>query len=240
MTAKRLLILTLLVFSLSALSFAGLINPTSANLDMTVSSDAGCGPVTDTGTDSWTGTPTLLMASADALATCIRPNRGVETRGSVGANWNNPKSGTIKFNNIGWRTRNISNGSADAGQGVDFSYTFVPNQNIWFGLSYDITGGGDLGGFGLNGFYVTLTDFNILDLNTSGTLKWLLLAGNSYTLSIENGANISGALGTITESMDATFKFNARAAAVPEPSSLLMLGSGVLGLAGTFRKKLLG
>ena len=239
MTAKRVLTLTLLVLSLSALSFAALITPTSANLDMVASSNAGCGTVMDTGTDSWTGTPALLMASADAIATCTGPNRGVETRGAVGANWNSPKQGIIKFNNVGWRTRNVSSGTADATGGVDFSYTFTPNQDIWFRLNYDITGGGDLGGFGLNGFYVTLTDFNVLNLNTSGNLTWLLLGGNSYTLTIENGANISGALGTITESMDANFDFNSRAV-VPEPSSLLMLGSGVLALAGTLRKKLLG
>jgi hypothetical protein len=238
MSPKRLLILTLLILSLSALSFASLINPTAASLDLVMNSNAGCGTVTDTGTASWTGTPTLLMTSADAVATCTGPNRGVETRGVVGANWNSPDSGTIRFNNIGWRTRNVSNGFADATQGVDFTYTFVPNQTIWFGLQYDITGGGDLGGFGLNGFSVTLTNFNFLDLNTSGTLKWLLLAGNSYTLTIENGANIAGALGTITESMDGTFRFDSRA--VPEPSSLLMLGTGALALAGSLRKKLIG
>ena len=239
MPTKRLLFLVVLIASTSTISFAGLINPISASVDLSMSSDAGCGSVSDSSSQAW-GTPlNPLTAMTDALATCTHPNRKVETSGKLTAKWNNAKSGTIKFKNIGWKVNNnVTSGAANANLGTDYSYTFSPNKDVWFDLSYDISSTGDLNGFGLNGFYVSLgTSFTALPINTSGDLLYFLNAGDTYTLSIVNGANISGGIAGLTEYMDGTFKFKATAT-TPEPSSLILLGGGVLGLAGTLRKKL--
>ncbi len=245
MSAKRLLILTLLVLSVSAVSFAGIINPISASVGLSMSSNAGCGTITSApSTETWVTNPPVLgslASTADALATCSHPNRNVETSGTLTATWsNNTKKGTIKFNNIGWKVNNnVSSGTANANLGTDYQYTFMPTTQILFDLNYNTSSRGDLNGFGLNGFYVTLNNtFTPVTINTSGDLTWILLPGNTYTLSIVNGANISGGIAGLKEFMDGTFKFTA--SPVPEPSSLLMLGSGVLALAGALRKKLRG
>ena len=244
MSTKRLLILTLLALSASTMSFASLINPISASVDLSMSSDAGCGTVTSASSyQDWITNPPVLgdlTSSADATATCTHPNRKVDTSGTLTATWSaNTKKGTIKFNNIGWQVNNnVGIGAANANLGTDYTYTFMPTKEILFDLSYDITSRGDLNGFGLNGFYVTLTNFNALDINTSGDLTWILLPGNTYTLTIENGANISGSIAGLRSIW--TAPSSSPPSPIPEPSSLLMLGSGVLALAGSLRKKLIG
>jgi hypothetical protein len=239
MSAKRLSILTLLLLCVTTVSFAGLINPISASVDLSMSSNAGCGVVSNTSTQAW-GTPlTDLTASAEAQASCTHPNRTVDTTGEVEAEWNNARSGTVKFTDVGWKTnKNVSAGASNPNLGTDFSYTFSPTKNVDFSLSYDIGFRGDLNGFGLNGFYVTLDNSsNFLPIESSGSLSWLLLAGDTYTLTIDNGANIHGDIPSLSEHMNGTFKFSTKAAPTPEPSTLLMFGSGVLAMAASLRKK---
>ncbi len=102
MKFQRLLLTSLFVVAVSLMSFAGIINPISASVDLSMSADAGCGVVSGSDPHSW-GTPLSAMTSAvDVLATCSRPNRKVETSGSMDATWSaNTKKGTIKFTKIG-------------------------------------------------------------------------------------------------------------------------------------------
>jgi hypothetical protein len=241
MSAKRLLILPILLLSVTTVGFAGLINPISASVDLSMSSDAGCGAISNTSTQAW-GTPlTELTASAEADAICTHPNRTVDTTGTVEADWNNARSGNVKFKDVGWKTnKNVLAGASNPNLGTDFSYTFSPTKNVDFSVAYSIDFRGDLNGFGLNGFYVSLDNsVDFLPIETSGSLSWLLLAGDTYTLTIENGANIQGSIPSLSEHMNGTFKFSTKAAApTPEPSTLLMLGSGVLTMAASLRKKL--
>ena len=238
MNAKRLLILTWLVLSVGTVSFAALINPISASVDLSMVSNAGCGSVPDSSSQSWGVPLSSLSASADAFASCTHPNRNVETTGTVTANWNNARSGNIKFNSVGWVTnKNVSNGVALADLGTDYSYTFSPTKNDLFTLTYNIVSRGNNNGFGLNGFFVELNNISYsLPIDTSGTLNWALLAGNNYTLTVLNEANIFGGIPSLNEHMNGTFRFSNQAT-TPEPSGLLLLGSGVLTLAAALRKK---
>jgi PEP-CTERM motif len=99
-------------------------------------------------------------------------------------------------------------GPGDLGQGIIKDFgTLAPGASISFTMYY----GGD-----------TDTASLLADLMTLSPNEWFILQGN-------NG-------GVPCTTCD-TFAFAISEAAVPEPSSLLLLGTGVLGLAGMARRK---
>ncbi len=248
MKLQRLALTLVFVMAVSSLSFAALITPGSAAVDLHMTANAGCGTVSDSQYQDWTTNPPVLgnlTSSVSAMATCSGPNRKVTTSGDVTATWtNNTKKGTIKFNNIGWTVNNnVTLGAAVADAGLDYYYTFTPTTAIDFTLNYSITpNANNTSNFGLNGFYITLSGGNwsgLFGVGTSGTLTALLSANQSYTLTIQDEANISGNIAGAKEHMDGKFDWVA-STPVPEPSSMLLLGSGILALAGALRKKMIG
>jgi hypothetical protein len=77
-----------------------------------------------------------------------------------------------------------------------------------------------------------------LFLDTSGSLTRAVTVGNTYTVTLNNEANILGGLGTRTALMDAIFDWSAPidGAEVPEPTALTLFGLGSLGLAFARRR----
>ncbi len=244
MKIQRVFVISLFVVAVSSMSFATIINPGSASVDLSMSSDAGCGLVSASDAHSWGAPLSPLSSSVSVIAQCSSPNRKVTTSGDLDATWTaNTKKGKIIFKNIGWTVNNnVTAGSANADLGLDYSYTFTPTTEIQFDMTYDISANNNnTSNFGLNGFYIDLTGTNWNSGNpyavgTSGTLSAILWPNQTYTLTIENGANISGFLAGAKEHMDG--KFNWEATPVPEPSSMLLMGSGILALAGALRKKM--
>lgn len=209
--------------------------PVSSSLSLQADSNAGAGTVTDT--DSQSQGATINTLSASVLALAVNGNASVQTSATGLATWTNPNVGQVVLSDVGWTAVNVGVGSAFLTSGLDYSYTFTADATGTFLLNYDITATGS-DTFGLNGFnYDFSGNGAFFVVGTSGTITESVIAGNTYTLTLRNQANISGGLGTRDALMTGVFDF-AAPAGVPEPASIALLGAGALGLAGySWRKR---
>lgn len=204
-------------------------------------------------TQAWAGTPGALSVSTVAAgisengSTATTFNRGSGTWAPDG------NSGTVTID-YGWsaNTHDVvtaaATGSVDPQYGLNWSYTFTADQTGLFVINCVVVGSGSTNDpgvtfpmFGLIGFDTIGSAFfplgvNFFDPTASGQVTQMLQAGNTYTMVIRNGGNISGSLGEREAAVHAEFSWSLPGAtfAVPDAAStlaLLGLGLGGLGLA---------
>ena len=189
-------------------------------------------PVTDTNSVAQ-GNTVNPLGPISVLATSSQGNALAQALATVGSTWVDPSRGQVRFEDVGFITRDVTGGSADTFSGLDWEYVFIATATGQFDLAWDISRDArTTDAFGLNGITFEWSgpggnDF--LDLDTVGALSRNIVAGQQYTFGLRNVSNIFGQLGTRTALMDADISWR-MPSAVPEPSTVMLLALSMLGI----------
>jgi hypothetical protein len=128
----------------------------------------------------------------------------VTTTGSVNAAWTDSASGVVAFVDVGWTASNCPVSSCAAqlnlNPDLDWSYAFTADTDGTFTISWtvaaDATTTDTTGLFGI-GFYWDGVLQDVLRLaDGNGTVSIPVQAGQTYTVGLRNGANLSGFVGS--------------------------------------------
>lgn len=216
--------------------------PLSASMQLTqvARADPGGPTVTDHESTSW-GVPLSTLTNSSS-ATSSNNTGTIAVAGSGTATWTSANAGTVSFRDYG-RTVTTPGGVMAGFMGSlaippDWQYTFVADATGTFEMTYDVTATGPfLGKIGLGGWKIEWSGpegdddlfYNALDPTASGIFSAAVIAGDTYTIGLQNHLNANGAMST--GSMNGDFDWDITASStVPEPSSMLLLASAMLGL----------
>lgn len=152
---------------------------------------------------------------------------------SASASWTSAAQGSVAWRGMGWiHDTFTSSGSKLNGfviPGPAWSYTFQASANGFFSMAYDVRGTGNV--FGLLGAVIqwsgpggNLDLTNPYNPAATGVFTRSLTAGTTYTVGLYNGGNVFTAPIRRTDSgmMDADFAW--QIGAVPEPSTIAVMG----------------
>lgn len=209
---------------------------------------------------SWTGTPSSLNANAVATGTSDNGSTATTYNHSAATWAGDGNSGTVTVD-YGWSANThdvataVGTGSIDPLYALAWSYTFTADTSGLFVMNASIVGTGSSPDpsviypmFGLMGFDIIGTAFmplgvNSIDPTVSGTITQWLDQGQTYTMILRNGGNVSGGLGVRDANLHAEFNWSLPGAtAVPETaSSVVLLLVGLAALTGLARvRRVLG
>lgn len=194
------------------------------------------GTITDSASAAWPPILGPLSIGANAAGPAPCTDGGVDVGGNGTASWGaGGNSGSVAFSGYGWNICGGVNATLNSNPDPDWRYEFVADSDGVFSMNYNVTATGQT--FGLQGWNIdwsgaggglNLTDVN--DPTTSGTFVRNVLAGVTYTVSLDNNANISVGTGGAFRSafMDGQFDWTITSSGpppqVPEPGGLALLG----------------
>ncbi|GAB4471101.1 MAG: hypothetical protein OHK0044_14070 [Burkholderiaceae bacterium] len=165
---------------------------------------AGSEEASSTDTASWGVPLSRLAVSVSAYAVDAVGEGYASAFGAGTATWAaDGLSGTVSFTDVGWDVANGRSSSVDLRSGGnDWTYTFAADSDGVFSIDYQVVGvGSNL--FGLWGWYIgwsglggdILSVLDPFDPKRNATASRDLTAGETYTVSLRNNANLSGGRG---------------------------------------------
>jgi hypothetical protein len=208
----------------------GSITPLSSSFALTAFAEVGTSVDAETLGESQGSTinPLSVDVSANAISAPTDQNLLVTADGS--AKWTTPSIGQVTYTDVGWSNA-LGSGGADLSANTGWIYSFTANIKGSFVIDYTVTAEGMSSTVsdplvGLNGFFLYQAPPQApppnpsfeTGINTSGVFSLAIDPGQTYTVHIQNFANLFGDIGTTDAHMDASFDFNVQF--IPEPSSL--------------------
>ena len=208
-------------------------------------------PLTSTGTDSWTGTPTDLTAFAQSGV--ILPENGVEVsvNSTTVASWAADGNSGILTKLWSWDAAGPATIETNQGFAApDWYYSFTADATGTFDMDYSILASGAT--FGLYGINVqddfdsvsgTLPTLDAFDPTQSGEFSGAVTAGNTYYIELVNNGNVTEGTGVNQSqngqaSLYATFDITPSTSAVPDNgTTALLVALGVGGAVVAVRRK---
>jgi hypothetical protein len=238
MNKTRILIFLILFLGLSISANATII---STEVAVSMKIEYGAVPLTldISGSDSG-------ATQADVYLT--GPTTGIDVWSDLGLNYLTDEEAILDFT-IGWDATGYSGRGYKGEDGsrsnyAKIEYSAAVDSEMTYEWDFAYSGSNP---FGLQIIQVLSDGSELQKLGDVGNVGvhqgsdiFNLMAGNNYTFQVLFHPNIYGGIGGLGElAGNVSFDFNGGAAPVPEPATLLLLGSGVVALAGFGRKKFL-
>ena len=202
-------------------------------------------------TNNYTVSQTSTINPLNGFASAVTTNGSASytTELNISANWNDMSSGSVVFDGT-IISENFPDGPYGLGNFCTagpntWSYQFIPDTDGIFTLECTNTFSslvnninGSVVSEGTVGFQYYFSNYGLWRNMHSDTLTADISNGIPFEVKIgwENSSPAMGGIGPLTLNLDGSFNWHFDTAPVPIPSTMWLLGSGLIGLVG-FRKK---